>query len=198
MEGYKLYDIDRLKPGDHVCCLYSTDEEHKKLITPILKGGLEKNEKVLYILDDNTSDKIKGYLTDAGVDVDQYIETGQLTILTFTESYMKEGIFESESMIKTLKDETEKAIEEGYDALLATGEMSWALKDLPGSERLIEYETDLNDFFSNHEILAFCQYDTRLFSPEFLLDVLITHPIAMIGSEVYGNFYYIPSMNFHT
>lgn len=196
MEEYKLYDIGSLKPGDHVCCLYSTDEEHKNLITPFLKGGLEKNEKVLYIVDNNTADIITGYLRDAGVDVDQYLETGQLTLITFRDSYMKEGIFEPELMIEALKYETEKAIEDGYDALRATGEMSWVLRDLPGSERLIEYETNLNDYFTENKILAICQYDTRLFSPEFLLDVLISHPIAMVGMEVYENFYYIPSSDF--
>lgn len=196
MGEYKLYDINRLKPGDHVCCLYSTDEEHKNLITPFLKGGLDNNEKVLYIADDNTSDNIKGYLADDGVDADKYIEKGQLNIITFREFYTMDGIINPENMIKTLRDEVKKAVEEGYDALRATGEMSWALRDLPGSDRLMEYETKLNEFFPKNEILAICQYDTRLFSPEILLDVLGNHPIAMIGVDVYENLYYIPFTEF--
>ncbi len=44
--------------------------------------------------------------------------------------------------------------------------------------------------------LAICQYDCRVFEPEILLDILTTHPIAVIGTEIYENFYYIPTEEF--
>lgn len=193
MEEYKFYDIKSLEPGDHLCCIYSTDEEHKALLTPFLKVGLENNEKVLYIMDENTSETLKGYLSDAGVDVNSYLKTGQLELLNVDESYMKNGVFNPDEMIKTLESGTEKALKEGYTALRVTGEMSWAMKDQPGSERLFEYENKLNEFFKKHKALAICQYDTRFFPAETLLDVLISHPIAIIGTEIYENLYYIPS-----
>jgi PAS domain S-box-containing protein len=80
--------------------------------------------------------------------------------------------------------------------LRVTGEMSWALQGLPGSERLIEYEAKLNGFFPGSKSLAICQYDRQRFAPELLLDVLTTHPIAAIGTQVYDNFYYIPPAEF--
>lgn len=53
---YKLYNINELSPGDHLCILYQTDEEHKSLITPYLRSGLENNEKVFYIVDAHIRD----------------------------------------------------------------------------------------------------------------------------------------------
>jgi hypothetical protein len=50
-------------------------------------------------------------------------------------------------MIALLESETEQALADGYAALRVTGEMGWALRGLPGSERLIEYEAKLNRFF---------------------------------------------------
>lgn len=194
--GYTLYDINELNPGDHLCVLYETDEEHKALITPYLISGLENNEKVFYIVDARTSPTVLDYLRDDGVDVDPYLDSGQLAILTVSESYMKGGIFDPDGMIKMLTEETDKALQEGYSALRVTGEMSWALRGLPGSERLIEYETKLNEFFPNNKALAICQYDCRVFDPEILLDILTTHPIAVIGTEIYENFYYIPTEEF--
>lgn len=194
--GYKIYDINELNPGDHLCVIYETDEEHKALITPYLRSGLENHEKVFYIVDARTSEVVLNYLRDDGVDVDPYLESGQLAILTVSESYMKGGVFDPDGMIKMLREETEKALEEGYSALRVTGEMSWALRGLPGSERLIEYETKLNEFFPNNKALAICQYDSRVFEPEILLDILTTHPIAVIGTEIYENFYYIPTEEF--
>jgi PAS domain-containing protein len=91
-----------------------------------------------------------------------------------------------------LRAETKKAREQGYTALRVTGEMTWALRGLPGFERLIEYEIKLNEFFPGSRCLALCQYDRRRFEPEVLLDVLRTHPISVIDAQIYKNFYYIP------
>jgi PAS domain S-box-containing protein len=192
VKSYQLYKIDELKPGDHLCCLYETDKEHKAVLTPYMRFGLENNEKVFYIVDTHTSDSVLDYLRDDGVQVESYLNSGQLVILTVNESYMKGGVFDPDSMINMLSEETEKALKEGYAALRVTGEMSWALKGLPGSERLIEYEAKVNEFFPNHKALAICQYDMGLFQPEILLNVLLTHPIVVIGTHIYENFYYMP------
>ena len=37
-----------------------------------------------------------------------------------------------------------------------------------------------------------CLYDRRRFAPALLLDVLRSHPIAVVGMELYDNFYYAP------
>jgi PAS domain-containing protein len=99
-------------------------------------------------------------------------------------------------MILLLQEETERALDEGYSALRVTGEMTWALRGLAGSNRLIEYEAKLNDFFLDSKCLAICQYDRRQFAPALLLDVLATHPIAVIGTEIFDNFYYMPPEDF--
>lgn len=184
--------VKDLGPGDHLCCIYDTDEEHRELITPYIISGLERNEKVLYIVDVRTAEAVKEYLRAAGVSVEPYLEEGQLAILNVDEAYMRTGTFDPDGMIEMLREETGKALAEGYSALRITGEMSWALKGLPGSELLMEYEAKLNLFFPGSMALALCQYDRRLFEPDVLLHVLTTHPIAAIGTSLYRNSYYMP------
>jgi len=162
------------------------------VVTSFLRQGLEQGEKVIYIVDTHTAATILGYLRDEGLDVESHLARGQLAVLTRDEAYMREGVFDPEGMIALLRDETEQALAEGYPALRVTGEMTWALRGLPGSKRLIEYEARLNEFFPGSQCLAICQYDRRRFDPAVLLEVLHTHPIAIIGTEVYDNFYYIP------
>lgn len=192
----KVRSIEDLGPGDHLCCIYETDEEHQQLITPYMISGLERNEKVFYIVDARTAETVLGYLRDAGVTVEPYLESGQLALLAADDSYMRTGVFDPDGMIRLLRDETSQALEEGFSALRVTGEMSWALKGLPGSERLIEYEAKLNEFFPGSLALAVCQYDRRLFGPEILLHVLTTHPIAVIGTSIYENSYFMPPEEF--
>ncbi|MFW9990843.1 MAG: MEDS domain-containing protein [Candidatus Odinarchaeota archaeon] len=184
--------LDNLKPGDHLCCLYNTEEEHQRVLTSFILDGLKKGEKVFYIVDFHSIDRIKEYIKDEGFDPEPYISKGQLVFLTRDESYLKEGIFDPDRMISILESETEKALVEGYPSLRVTGEMTWALKNLPGSERLIEYESKLNDFFPGSKCLAICQYNLEQFSPDVIIEVVNTHPYVIKGTEIYDNFYFIP------
>ena len=191
-DTHSVHTVADLRAGDHLCYLYGTEEEHRAVLTPFLRQGLERGEKVVYIVDARTAKTIRGYLQDNGLGVEPYLARGQLVILTRDDAYMREGVFDPEGMIALLRAETEQALAEGYPALRVTGEMTWALRGLPGSERLIEYEAKLNEFFPSSQCLAICQYDRRRFDPAVLLDVLRTHPIAVIGTELYNNFYYMP------
>jgi PAS domain S-box-containing protein len=194
--GSILTETSKLLPGDHLCCIYETDVEHRAILTPYLRDGLERNEKVVYIVDARTADTVVDYLRQDGLDTQPFLEKGQLVILSVAEAYMRDGRFDPERMISLLRQETDRAMSEGYTALRVTGEMSWALKGLPGSDRLIEYESKLNNFFPGSGCIAVCQYDRRRFSPELLLQVLATHPIAVIGTEVYENFHFVPPERF--
>ena len=194
MEDLRSFDsVTDLRPGDHLCCLYEKPQEHQALVTPFLRSGLERREKVICIVDAHTAQVILGYLRSDGVDVQPYMSRGQLSILPADDVYLRNEVFDPAEMIALLQRETDAALDEGYTALRVTGEMTWALRGLPGSERLIEYESRLNEFFPGKECLALCQYDRFRFDPEILLDVLATHPIVAIGTELYENsFYYIP------
>ncbi len=192
----RIRRVEDLGPGDHLCCIYETEEEHRALVTPYLAQGLERGERVMYIVDTHTAEEVLLYLEEEGIETAPLLAGGQLSMLTVSDAYMKGGVFDPEGMIAMLREETQVALAEGYAGLRVTGEMSWALRGLPGSERLMEYEAMLNHFFPGSACLAVCQYDRRLFGPDILLDVITTHPLVVIGSDIYENFYYIPPDEF--
>jgi signal transduction histidine kinase len=190
-----------LQPGDHLCFLYETEDERREVLTPFLRQGLEQGEKSLYIVASSRqhsrehakiSARIVGYLRGDGLDVEPYLARRQLTFLTAAETYLRGGFFDPQSMIVWLQTETQQALIEGYSTLRVASEMNWALSGSPGSERLIEYEAKLNDFLSGGQCITLCQYDRRRFAPATLLDALRTHPIALVGTELHDNCYYIP------
>jgi len=191
-----MTSLEELKVGDHVCCLYESEEEFSEVIIPFVKNGLVKGEKIFYLADSNTAERVLDLLRKEGLDVEIYLTSGQLKFLTAKEIYSYDGFFDPDKMIELLQKETEQALTEGYAAIRVTGEMTWALQNIPGSERLIEYEAKLNLFFPHNKVYAICQYDMRRFDPTILLNVLRTHPIAIIGTEIYNNFYYIPVEKF--
>lgn len=185
------HSIDNLRLGDHLCHIYETEEEHRAVIAPFLYRGLTQKEKVFYITDERMADTIKSYLVSDGLDVELYLSSGQLTFFHRDDAYLRGGTFDPDAMIDLLKHETAKALEEGYAAFRVTGEMTWALRGLPGSGRLIEYEAKLNTFFPGSRALAICQYDRRRFDPDTIMSMLNIHPIVIVGTEVYENLYYI-------
>jgi len=186
--------ITDLQPGEHVCCIYETEEEHKALVTSFLRRGLERGEKVLYIADTHTAQNIQNYLQEDGIEVEPYLTSGQLSIRSAIDVYTPEGVFKPDTMMTLLSDETERALSEGYSALRVTGEMSWVLREPPGSERLIEYENKLNTFYPGTRCLGICQYDRQRFNAALLLDVVIAHPTIILGTEIHSNpFYVLPT-----
>ncbi len=185
-----------LRPGDHFCALYESEEEHQTLLTAYLREGLRRHEKVVYIVDAHTPAGIVDYLLHEGIPVAESLASEQLSIHGPESTYLKPGHFSPEAMIELLTKETARALAEGYTALRVTGEMSWALKGQRGSERLTEYESKVNEVFSKSQCIGLCQYDRRLFPHRTLMEVLMTHPGVILGTEVYDNPYYLPPAAF--
>lgn len=184
-----------LKSGNHLCCLYETEEEHRTVLTFFLRQGLERGEKALCIVDSfaeqevgaHSVETILSYLRDDGLDVDAYLARRQLVFCTHDATYMRKGVFDPASVIALLQAEMEQALGEGYSALRVSDEMTWVLQGLPGSERLTEYEARLEDFLPGSRCLVLYQYDRRRWDAKLLLNVLHTHPVAVVGTEVYDN-----------
>jgi hypothetical protein len=55
-------------------------------------------------------------------------------------------------MYKTLAESGLAAAKAGYSGFRISGEMSWALSDLPGTERLIEYEANVNKYLRTYAV----------------------------------------------
>ncbi len=195
-QPYSIVTMSGLEPGDHLCILYETEQQHQELLTTYIRDGLEHDQKVIYIVDSHTADVILKYLDKTGFPAAGYLASGQFSILTAEDSYLRNGSFDPGAMIDLLRREEDQALKEGYAAMRVTGEMTWVLRGHPGSERLIEYEARLNDYFPGSRALALCQYDRWCFDSRVLLDIIATHPIVVIGTEAYDNFYYVPHGQF--
>lgn len=88
------------------------------------------------------------------------------------------------------------SIGEGYGGACASGEMSWALRGVPGSERLTEYEALINTIVREYPTTAVCQYDARRFDGATLFDVLAVHPMMIIRGQVVRNPCYVAPEQF--
>jgi signal transduction histidine kinase len=179
---------------DHFALIYDNQEEQLDIVVPFLRLGLERGEKSVFIVDDTSRRTVSAAMERHGVDVDAATASGALAILTKYDAYLKNGDFDPEWMIDFLAEAVEDAKKEGFQAVRASGEMTWALGPAGDAHsRLIEYECMLNRFFPGYDMGGICQYNRRRFRPETLMHVIHTHPRLIFGGEVCENPYYIPA-----
>ncbi|KXA99209.1 hypothetical protein AKJ40_03705, partial [candidate division MSBL1 archaeon SCGC-AAA259M10] len=185
-------ELAELELGRHLCCIYRDVEEQLSAMSLFMSLGVDRNEKCLYVVDDRTKEEVVDYFKGRGFDVEEFVESGRFEFRTKSESYLRNGYFDPDRMIDLLEDARDEALEEGYDGLRATGEMTWFFSDMPGVEKLMEYESKLNEFLPDSKVMALCQYNEGRFSPEVLVDVLHTHPRVLLYDELHENPYYMP------
>jgi signal transduction histidine kinase len=176
--------------GDHLCLVYETAEQQWDAIVPYMAEGLARNEACLYVVDDRSLEEVRQAFRSHGVDVEAHERSGQLLFATKREAYLRSGEFDPKAMIAFLMQTVEAAVAAGRSGFRVTGEMTWALGQECGCDRLIEYEALLSDFFPGNRVSAICQYSRERFSADIIRDVLRTHPVAILGNQVCPNLYY--------
>jgi hypothetical protein len=182
--------LEDLEPEDHLCFLFNTEQEKRLVVLAFVKLGLQRTEKVIYVKDACRSETIMEPFNGDDLDAEHYASTGQLRITDFAGASMHGSVFDPDRMLRLLQNETEIALAEGWHGLRIAIEMTWALKGLPGSSRLVEFESKSNTFYCRSRCLAMCLYDLRYFSPLQLLYVLATHPTVIFRGQVCDNIYY--------
>ncbi|HEB30783.1 MAG TPA: hypothetical protein ENI15_07900 [Spirochaetes bacterium] len=167
--------------GTHMCLIYSDDLERRKLISKFLECGLKAGEMIAYFVDTMTSEDAENWLVSMNVDIPHGSKAGQLSIKAAESTYCPNGRFVPEDMLDTLRCFYRQTIKEGYPGARVSGEMTWALKGIPGSERLMEYEARVNDVLVTHPVTAICQYDANRFDGATIFDVLRVHPMMIVS-----------------
>ncbi|WP_254544996.1 MEDS domain-containing protein [Halomarina pelagica] len=178
----------------HVALLYATQDQQFAAVVPLIRDGLERGERCLYICDDNPREDVERAMRAAGIDVDAAVEAGDLSFHSKEGTFLRNGAFEPEEVIAFADEMTRTATEEGsYDAIRIAGEMTWALDGEHSVDRLIEYEETLNGVFPELDCVGICQYNVDRFSPEIINQIVRSHPNLVYDGTVGRDFYYIPS-----
>jgi len=182
---------ERFPAGTHMCYLYNDDGERLELISKFINSGLQEQEKVSYFVDQLTPGEMCDRLRALGVALPLTMSDPDFSITSALDTYCPDGVFEPEQMLQKLRSAYTTSIEQGYASARLSGEMTWALRGIAGSDRLIEYEALINTIMRDYPSTIICQYDVRRFDGATLFDVLAVHPIMIIRGQVVRNPYYV-------
>lgn len=180
----------------HICCFYDSTKELESVFLPYLHEGLTENEEVVCIFPQGQHANLKARLNARGVNVPAAEATRQFQILTEDETYISGGLFAKDRMAGMLKTLLEDAKHGPRPKVRTLGEMSWALRNLPGTDDLAEYECVVNDLCNTYGCTLACAYDVNKFSGRVLADAFATHSHIVLNGVIHENPHYLPPVEF--
>lgn len=181
---------ERLPESTHVCLIFDDEQQRLDIVSEYLATGLRQHEVVRWFHHVSTPEMVRSSLAAKGVDV-AAAERGPLSVVPATRAYCPNGTFDPPAMIASMKAGYVKAEAAGYRGTRSTGEMTWSLEGLPGSERLLEYEALIGTIDTPFPHTGMCQYDARRFDGATLFKVLQLHPFMVAQGQIVRNPYYV-------
>ncbi len=180
----------------HICLIFDNEEQRRKIVTDYLAAGFRRGDLVRYFADTTAPSEIRGWLMAKGLDLSKAEETGTFAITKAENAYCPTGQFEPPAVIQSMEARYAMARQAGYRGSRTTGEMTWVFRDIPGANRLLEYETRINMIINPFPFVGMCQYDARLFDGATLFKVLQVHPYMIAQGQVVRNPFYIKPEEF--
>lgn len=178
-------DATRLRVGDHVGVFYRGTDERDGIAIPLIGEALAARCGVIYVCDEDTLEPVRKRLLTEAIDVDAATAKGQLRIVTSTDAYLPDGTFEPDRTVMFYRSAWEESCGHGYPVICVVGEMSWRLRECPGTERFLEYEALYAVHFGDAAAITLCLYDVEQTRGEQIFDLLRLHGrVVLNGIEM--------------
>lgn len=185
MIDHRRVRAEHVEHGDHGCLLYDHDEQWEHAVSRFVGEGLRRGEQVQYFADAYRPERIREMLLGRDVRIDPALASGQLSLLTATQTYLADLPFDPDRMMSDLRAAIEGARVAGYAGYRVIGDMCWAQPAVPGADWLLDYERQVGSVFTGRPASAMCLYDTRRFASG-AEDFCEVHPVQIVSSPARG------------
>ena len=175
----------------HACAFFHTREEEYQVLMPFIMEGFERGDRAFHIVDPAQRADHLERLAHEGIDIPAAEAAGQLKVRDWGETYLKDGRFDSTRMIETLLKMIDPANSPPGKISRNIANMEWALEDRPGCHEVVEYEARLTQALPRQHDPVICTYDLSKFDASFVMDILRTHPMVIIGGIVQENPFFV-------
>lgn len=171
----------------HICAFFATRDEQYRALLPFVTDGIGRGEKAVHIIDGASRADHVRRLAAAGVDVHDAETRRQLDILTWDDTYLRDGRFDQAAMLRLVEETLRRARDEGFPLTRLIAHMEWALQDRPGVGDLLEYEARASALLRRYPDPVICAYDRAGFDAELAMDIVRVHPTVMNGGALLPN-----------
>lgn len=167
--------VEELRPGDHVCWQFDSDEDYAATLTNSVATGLARGERVMSLSGDVCVEWLRATVADRGLPAEELIESGQLVIGDARAALGNDGSFDGDAVAKGYRLAAEQAVADGYSALRVMADLGWVVDGLVSPGQLVNYELCADRLIADLPMVALCGYDTRAAPPEAAEQVCAVH-----------------------
>jgi len=184
--------IDLLSPHSHNSLIYQTPEQQIAVTADFLEIGLERDEQCVFLEMPEKLSMLRDTLKKRKIDTISAEARGAL-MLSAKRDFLHHGKFDISRTLAFLADSLEACLTQGFSALRITGDLNWELGAEQNFQLLPEYESLLDQFVKEKQIVGLCQYQRYTVSSMAICNALETHENVILGNLFYpDNPYYEP------
>lgn len=169
----------------HQCLVYDGPPSRKlPILARILKQNMDAGYRCLYLNSPVMVAGMRSKLAAMGLHIQEEITRGRLVLSC--DPICFDRPFTSQEALHMLESSLDKALNDGYKGLWATGDMSWEFGPMKDFSKLLEYEWGLEEIFSRRkELRGICQYHTDTLPRKVMRKGVLTHPSFLINETLY-------------
>ena len=150
------------EPGDHICGVFSGEEERDQVLIPFLQAGLASGDKCICVIDGTSPEEIVATLGPGG-EAAALTAGKQLEVIGAADMYLRSGRFSADEVIGAWKAAISDAMYAGqFDVVRAVE--TWSRREvLPDMQELLMLESEMNRYLPLYPQVIVCLYDIDRF-----------------------------------
>jgi hypothetical protein len=180
----------------HVCAFFTSPQEEYEILLPFVSDGLERGERAYHVFPARHLDEHFKQLRSAGIDVAGAQHRRQLEVASVEEICLPGGHFDKNSMLALIPAALESGTALGFPLTRMIVHAKTVLEEWSRVNEWIEFEARLNDVLPRYDDPVICAYDANLLNGAIAVDILRTHPVAIIGGLLHENPFFVSPQEF--
>lgn len=179
----------------HQCLIYEgSPAQQFPALASILDRKMKENYRCLYWASPSMASDFRSFLIAQGIDVERETARGTLLFTSGQDHLLDGRQFDAKSTVQMLATMLEQSLRDGYEGFWGTGDIAWEFGPNRDFSKLVEYENQLDNYFSqNANIGGVCQYCADTLPRDVVRKGLLTHPRLIVDeSSSLASFWYSP------
>jgi AcrR family transcriptional regulator len=172
---------DELGDARHVCALFEGTEDANSVLVPFMREGLDRGDQVVHLVEDR---EVYRNGLNGQIPIAEAVDSGQLRIEGWDQAYLRDGSFSASKMLAYLRVSLRESVSLGYSGTRLIGDMDWAQDDVPGVDKLVAYESDVDALLWRANDVIVCAYDLRSHSASRIAAVLAVHHTIFVDGRL--------------
>jgi hypothetical protein len=179
-----------LREHRHVCAFFNSSEDEYRTLLPFICDGLQCGQRAYHVMPRRYRDEHLQRLVRAGIDVNEVQRTRQLEIAYSEDVYLRDGHFNQDAMLARIQKVLGEGTALGFPLTRLIAHAEMVLEDFHSGIEWVEYEMRLNEVLPSYGDPVICTFDVNMLNGSLALDILRTHPVAIVGGVLIENSFF--------